>query len=211
MKTINFLIIVVFCIISSSCGAPDTAQATLIPKQDPARKETHWTAAPNEILLAYQETNLFGDGDTSAVAIVRRKDLSGAEPLPCTLMILKRKGNTFSVTEKNDKVVDCIYNENAQNSSDLNENLEIKPLEISYTNQRTGGYDTYEFNYSTQKNTWYLSQAISTFFEENQNTGENEPFRESVRYPENLHFITLSDFDPISIEKEMKSHKSLAN
>jgi hypothetical protein len=207
MKNFQLIFASASCLVSLACGAVDTTKQASVPD------EVRSIVGPSDALLAYQKMDLLGDGNTDAVIIVRHQNsaATASDQNPCDLMILERKGGVFFVVEKSDKVVDCVYNEDAQNSSDLSENLEVKPLHITYVNQHMGGYDSYSFKYSKDKKTWYLSQAISTFSEDNEKTGNKDSFEESVNYPASIKWMPLSKFDPLGIQKELKEHKSIVH
>lgn len=207
MKIVQIPFASALCLLSLACNAVEATQKNAVPN------EIHSFVGPTDILLAYQKMNLFGDGSAAAVIILRHQKLvsTASEENSCDLLILRGKAGALSLFEKSSKVVECVYNEDAQNSSDLNDNLELRPLQITYTNQRMGGYDAYMFKYSKEKEIWYLSQATSTFSEDNEDTGNKDSSEEKVRYPGNIPLTPLSKFDPASLSRELKKHKTVVH
>jgi hypothetical protein len=206
MKSVQFACASALCFFSLASSAIDTAQKNTVP--DDVRS----FVGPSDTLLAYKKLDLFGDGNGNAGAVIilrhRKSAATVSDENPCDLLIVGGRAGEFSLLEKSSKVVDCTYNEDAQNSSDLSENLELKPRQLTYTNQHMGGYDAYCFKYSKEKKVWYLSQATSTFSERNEDTGSKDSFEEKAAYPGDIQWTPLSQFDPGSLSKELKKHKN---
>jgi hypothetical protein len=110
MKSIQLACASTLCFLSLACGAVDTTQKTPVPDGVSS------FVGPTDVLLAYQKLDLFGNGSTDAVIILRHQKSAAPAPEenPCDLLILEGKAGKFSLLEKTNKVVDCTYNEDAK-------------------------------------------------------------------------------------------------
>jgi hypothetical protein len=164
---------------------------------------------PKDVVLAYKQADLLDEGAQGLVMVVRHDASNGEIKNPCEILLLQKNGSAFAVTNRNATAVDCTYNAIQKNAEELalNDNLRVKPLEITYVNQQTKGNSQYTFVYSKAKSAWHLQMAVATFPENDEATGQIRVVRETLSYPQSLGWLTLASFDPEQIEDALESHR----
>ncbi len=155
-----------------------------------------------EILAAKPLDAAAGDADW----IVVRRD--GDDAKRCEAILLEQEGSGFEVVARNDKVVDCLYNELAQNAGDLSANLEVDGTRFTYNNQRDKGNTAYTFAFLPEKNGWFLVKALSTVPEYDPASDAMEVYREQIEDPDARKEIAFAAFDPDAIGAEMKQSRT---
>lgn len=163
---------------------------------------------PDDILLAYQTMDLTGDGYEDAVLIVRHPVPDGPPDYrsnPCDLLILHGADTGLVLGGRSSKAVDCTFTrftrEEAQEASDLNDILNLKPSEVSCYNERErGGSSTFTFAYSKDKKSWHLARVAITYSRSNEERQTIDVFDQVATYPKDIGWIPMSDFDPADEE-----------
>lgn len=162
-----------------------------------------------DTLLAYKSVNSFGSGGAGAVIVVRHALTDDRSHNPCDLAVLRKEGDTFAVALSSNRTVECIYNDIARRAGELalDDQLNVKKQEITWSNELTRGHTTYTFACASDTSSWYLQRAEVTFVE-NAGSGDGvNVYKEVASYPEDFARIALSDFNPAAIRKALARHR----
>ena len=186
-------------------GERTTETATATSRQVPEALRS--LIPPDSAILAYKSL----DGTTTdlAVVIVRGKPGDDTQKNPCELLVLKDKSGVFSVEDKTDKAVDCLYNDLARKAASLEENLQVAPGKISYNNQGEKSTARYDFAFSDEKDAWHLSKAESAYPKYNEATDSTEVLGSEANFPKDFGWIPMSSFDPELIREAMEKNRKL--
>lgn len=178
-----------------------------------APPESGITSIPQEV------RSLFGSTDTilafktlnqdNAAVVIRHGGTEKADSNPCDLIVLGKNGNAYTIQDKNDKAVDCTYNDHQKDAGEmaLNDNLSVQPAEIRFFNEKARGGSTYTFAYLSTRKAWYLKQAKSVYTRSG--TGGVEVVEEVVDYPANLPWTPMAAFDPKRTADLMAKHRHI--
>ena len=149
-----------------------------------------------DTVLAVKSAKPLGMDDEGTVVVVRHAPGDGQRRNPCELIVLKNDNGKLAVSERNDKVVECTYNEAAKNADalGLNNNLNLASDEITYFNESARGGTTYTFMWSKEKSTWHL-QHVEASSVQNGDAGV-VVYKSILDYPSSLPWISLTAFDP---------------
>jgi hypothetical protein len=165
---------------------------------------------PGDTLLAYKTMDLTGDGKKDHVIVVRHTTFADKSGNVCDLLVLHEDGFELSLAGRNSAIVDCEFNEMNMWSRqfELNQNIKLSAKQIEFINDNPrGGYYGYLFGYADGK--WSLRQATSAYKEDDPSTPDIDMHEESASYPNDFGSISLSDFEPKTIEGALRKHKSL--
>lgn len=201
-------VFVLLCILGSgsgafAVGAPADPPSTKIPDNIRA------LLAPSDTLLAYKAADsLEGDGN-GAVIVIRHALTDDRSHNPCDLEVLQKKGDAFVVASSSNRVVECIYNDIARRAGEmaLDDHLDAKPKEITWSNEQTRGHTIFRFAYSSEKSSWYLQRAEVTFAENAESGDGVDVYKEVVNYPDDIAWIAMPDFNPGAIRKVLANHR----
>jgi len=164
--------------------------------------------ASDTVLAVKASSHSSADAGTTAV-VVRHAVEDGQRKNPCELVVLRKDKGRFVVSERNDKIVECIYNESAKTAGTLglDHNLTVTPTEISYFNELARGGTTYTFTWSNDKTQWHLQHVDASSV---QNEGGGVVVYKSVLdYPSQLSWIPLTDFDPKLIRESVSKNRKV--
>lgn len=169
-----------------------------------------------DTLLAYKQINLANNPKPAAVIIVRHPVPAGAfnySQNPCELLVLHQDMDSYTISGSSAKVVDCtniaFSRGMAKLPSDLNEYLEVGYNSVTYTNQYAKSTILYSFNYSIEKNVWFLASAINNYSRADLSSIDLENITEEARYPLDIDFITMQDFEPKEIADILEKNKRI--
>jgi len=183
-----------------ACTAlPANTSSTTVPKNVRA------LVAPTDKVLAYKRADLYGDGTSGAVLVVRHQASEKSdydfEGNPCELIVLHQEKSRFVEVGHSKKTVDCTYNDVARNAPalSLNDNLVLAPGSIVYVNQKEKGDSTFQFAWSKERQAWYLQRATAS----NADSGSNI-VHVGATYPENLAWTPMSSVDPEAIAEVLQ-------
>lgn len=184
--------------------AASTALAT-DSNQIPASLQSLFTT--QDIVLANKSATPLGKDDAGTVVVVRHPLSEGQQRNPCELIVLKNNDGQFVAAEKNDKVVECTYNQATESvgALGLNNNLTVTSNEITYFNELARGGTTYSFAWSKEKSAWHL-QHIETTSVQNGKSGI-VVYKSVLDYPSSLSWIPLADFDPKLIREPIAKNR----
>lgn len=167
---------------------------------------------PGDVLLAYKSMDLTGDERNDTVLVLRRRTQSSPESVYSCDLLVVHGGESPSLASSNGKIVDCEFNDRNVSAQhlDLNDDLELSSRQIKFTNENIrGGSYSYSFRYSGSE--WYLSEAFSTYEEDNPSTADIDVYQEVATYPKDFGQIRMTGFDPDMIRDAMSRNKSLVN
>lgn len=168
--------------------------------------------SPTDTLLAYKSVDSLGSGGAGAVIVIRHALTNDRSHNPCNLMVLRKDGDTFAVAASSNRAVECIYNDITRRAGELalDDQLHVKPQEITWSNELSKGHSTYTFVYASEMSSWYLQRAEVSFVE-NAESGEGvNVYKEVASYPGDFAKIVMSDFNPRIIRKALAKHREVA-
>lgn len=164
---------------------------------------------PSDTLLAYKLVDSLGSGEAGAVIVVRHALTDDRSHNPCDLTVLRKEGDAFAGAGSSNRAVECIYNEITRRVGELalGDQLNVKPQEITWSNELTKGHSAYTFVYASEKSSWYLQRAEVTFVENAESGDDVNVYREVVNYPGDIARISMSEFNPGAIRKALARHR----
>lgn len=196
-------------VVPASPQTEDASKQGRAGAADAIPEEIRTFVGPGVTLLAYKRFDLIGTGNEDAIIITRGMD---EKQSTCEISVLHKKGTSFSIEGKNDKIVDCEYNERNIRADylDLNGYLELSRGEVKFTNENIrGGYSSYSFKYSIESEKWHVLQVVSTYKGDDFDEDGVKVYKETAQYPIDFGFISMSDFDPGMIREVMTKNKRL--
>lgn len=172
--------------------------------------------APEDVLLAHKSMDLTGDNELDAVIVVRHpvpKEPFDYSENPCELRVLHGGRGSYTVSATSTKAVDCtnidFAKKIATQPDDLNEYLETGPGTITYTNQYTRSTSIYSFNFSKERNTWFLKSATNNYSRDSASGANLENVRETAQFPRDIEWIPMRDFDPRKLEQAFEANRTV--
>lgn len=161
----------------------------------------------HDTVLAMKSAKPLGKDDAGIVVVVRHPLAYGQQRNLCDLIVLTNDNGQLAVSEKNDKVVECTYNQATKSAGvlGLNNNLTATSNEITYFNELARGGTTYSFEWSKEKSAWHLQHVEATSVQ-NGDSGV-VVYRSTLDYPSSLPWISLADFDPKLIREPIAKNR----
>lgn len=169
-----------------------------------------------EVLIGYKLLDVTGDRLPDAVLIVRRGQSSGMDgraDIACDFRVFRGEGGSLVPMGSNGNVVDCKSNQFARviaaAPTDLNEYIEMKPLEVSYDNVKDAGHAKYSFRYSREKDGWYASEVTISYPEASADGEGMVVVNGQASSPEDFPETPLSTFDPEALVEVLKGKRTV--
>lgn len=180
---------------------PHSTHASAVPVE--LRKELSTT----DTVLAFKQSDALDGSNAGAVAVVRHASTTERTSNPCDLLIYRIANSSYTLIDKSDKAVDCVHISFPKRAGelDLNDNLTVKPKEVTFFNERERGGQTYVFAYSAEKSTWHLLRATSIYTQPGKN--KVDVIELSAAYPLDISWTPMSSFDPDRIADAMSRHR----
>ena len=201
---------VLLCLVVSTGGAvapPAAADSTSASVPSGVRM----LLSPTDTLLAYKPMESLGNGGDGAVIVVRHALTDDRSHNPCDLTVLRKTRDTFVVVVSSNHAVECIYNDIARRAGEfaLDDQLNVKPHEITWSNELSKGHTLYTFAYASETSSWFLQRAEVTSAE-NAEAGDGiNVYKEVATYPDDFARVDMSDFNPRAIRTALAKHRKL--
>lgn len=191
------------------CTSLGTGGACATPAKSRVPPGIRALLSPTDTLLAYKPLDVPESGGASAVIVVRHEPASDRTHNPCDLTILRNEGKTLIVAASSNWAVECIYNDITRRANELalDDQLEVKPGQITWSNELVKGHAAFTFAYATETSSWNLQRAEVTYSENALSGISVNVYKEVASYPGDFPRIALSDFNPRAIRAALSRHR----
>ncbi len=172
----------------------------------------------DRVLLAHREITLPDEAHPSHAIVLRHINQAEAhDPSwnPCELMIIRRTSDSYEMSGRTTKAVDCTHiafaREVATSPDDLNDylGLDNESGRVTYSNHYTRSVSIYSFEYSKEKDEWHLSGARNSYPLYNPESEEMQAVVEEIRYPDDFGWISMHDFDPEDLLEALMKNRTV--